>query len=152
MSCLECSHIHSLSCGSALHISLSIEYYLVNRIHICIKIMISLYIPINILLMLVNNVCILYTFVSKTISLLGCDLWISKVILCVFDWCIHLVNHKPIWSWISEYCCMCITRHASYTLVFVHISNNFKMLPGVEFHDGNHGKCPGFFSLCRDAL
>ena len=23
---------------------------------------------------------------------------------------------------------------------------------GVEFHDGNHGKCRDFFSLCRDAL
>ena len=23
---------------------------------------------------------------------------------------------------------------------------------GVEFHDGNHGKCRAFFSLCRDAL
>ena len=25
-------------------------------------------------------------------------------------------------------------------------------LSGVEFHDGNHGKCRDFFSLCRDAL
>ena len=47
-----------------------------------------------------------------------------------------------------------IISETQHSLILSHGYSKMRLVvrPGVEFHDGNHGKCRDFFSLCRDAL